>query len=180
MNPLPSNSERHAQPGPAPSGIIRTTGVVATGQPRAWGRTMARPTSSNVAGLIGGMGGAFAGLAGFQWLAHDGSGGSVLVALLAGAVLGAVLTVIITAAKFAVTPAKFAREMPVGAPMEAEFGAERIAVRIGDYQRSAELGARTAMALRDDLLVISTGDKKAPVVVPRQLVPPQVVERYLK
>lgn len=161
---------------------MKTSGVVGEGRPRAWGRMMARPGALDAVGPIGGLGGACAGLAGYQWLAHDGSAASVLLALAVGATVGAVLFVVIVGLKYAVLPSNYARQMPVGSPMSGEFGPQSISVAIGNYRHHAELGPKTRIAMRDEVMVVVPGGEKraGAFIVPRELVPSDLAARYLR
>ncbi|OBJ69815.1 hypothetical protein [Mycobacterium sp. 1274756.6] len=163
-----------------------TTGVVAAGQPQAWGRALARPTGATLAQHAISVFGLGAGLAVARWLVGGDSGGAALAAggrfFVAWLVLGTVVLALVAAIKWVATPASFARKMPVGSAMTARLGSESIGVQIGDYRHQAELGPKSRIAMRDGVMVVVAGTEKKPTVfvVPRELVPPQLAEHYLR
>ena len=174
------------QPPPPSPGVLRTSGAAEPDLGRRLGDLdfRAHQPLTRIAGTAaaGGVGWFVFRLVGPS-SSHTGFGEKLGDAALAGvlvALIVAVLTAVVVAVKFATTRTKYARLIPAGAPMSAEFTAQGFGVQAGDYREQAALDTVAVARHYDDGLAVFVRDGKRTraIVVPAALLPPQIAEEY--
>ncbi|MCA4755686.1 MAG: hypothetical protein WBB05_02775 [Mycolicibacterium fortuitum] len=73
------------------------------------------------------------------------------------------------------TPTRFRQLVPPGAPIAAEFGPQHISLRLGGHRQSVDLGAIEHIWYADQVFHVAVRSLGAGLVIPEQLVPPEVV-----
>ncbi|MGW4099028.1 hypothetical protein [Mycobacterium sp. NPDC004974] len=71
-------------------------------------------------------------------------------------------------------PTRFRRLIPPGTPIEAEFGPQRIGLRLGGYLQTLELGSIKRIRHADCAFHVSVRGVAAGLIIAEQLVPAQV------
>lgn len=186
--PPPGMSPGPAGDAPGHPGVVRTTGTVREGQPRRWGSLHFKSVFSP-AWVLESVVSAGAIWAGFRFVGphyHSPTIGDRFIAAGQGfigvAILAGIVMALVAAVQVVTTPAKFARTIPVGAPMAAEFGPDAVSVSIGGYSRRADLAKVSAVRMHDDAMVVfakGAARWRAVTLIPRELVPPQIADDYL-
>ncbi len=170
----------------SPTGVIRTSGVADPGLGQRLGELefkASQPVQRVLEGAV------FVGVAWFvvrmvgpNFSGSTSFGGRVVGALVAGVLLAVIVGVllgIVMTIRFFSLRSKYTKLVPAGAPMSGEFGPTGFSVQAGGYRSVVDLAAITAVQLSDAALIAATkipGSKKRAkaIVVPRNLVPPQI------
>ncbi|WP_066901517.1 hypothetical protein [Mycolicibacterium houstonense] len=76
-------------------------------------------------------------------------------------------------------PTRYRRLIPPGAPIEAEFGPQRIGLRLGGYLQTLDLVSVKRIRHADSAFHVRSQGAARPLVIPEQLVPPEVASGLL-
>ncbi|MGV0813667.1 hypothetical protein ABQF34_17015 [Mycolicibacterium boenickei] len=169
-------SHPHAQPampnrpqGPGPDGVIRTAAIADAGLADQLATAVRRSTAMRTALVLAVVMPLIA--IGFFALEDGGlTGASVLPA---GGVLVAGVGVIVYFMFFGI-PMKFRQLVPPGAPISAEFGPRQIGVRLGGHMQTLDIDSIKRIRHADHAFYVTARGFEQGLIIPEQLVPPQV------
>lgn len=158
-----------AAQGSAPDGVIRTAGIADAGLAGQLATAVRRSTAMRTALALAIVMPLLA--VGLFSLEDGGLTGASL--LPAGGVLVAGVGVIGYFMIFGL-PMKFRQLVPAGAPISAEFGPRQIGVRLGGHLQTVELGSIKRIRHADHAFHLTMRGFTPGLIIPEQLVPPQV------
>lgn len=169
----PSSPQR-AAPGATqsagPDGVTRTADVADAGLAGQLGAAVRRSTGTRIALALAVLIPLV--MICYSYVEDDGELTASSVLSAAGVLVAAVGAVAYVAC--VATPMKFRQLVPPGAPIAAEFGPQQIGVRLGGHLQILKWGAVDRIWCADHVFHISARGPATGLIIPEQLVPPQV------
>ncbi|MCV7066441.1 hypothetical protein H7H51_13170 [Mycolicibacterium farcinogenes] len=160
--------------GPGPDGVIRTAAVADAGLADRLSTAVRRGTAVRTALILA----VVMPLLGVGLFALEDGGLMVESVLPAAGVMVASVGVIVYFMFFGI-PMKFRQLVPPGAPISAEFGPQQVGVRLGGHLQTLDLGSIKRIRHADGAFHVTARGFTQGLVIPEQLVPPEVASGLL-
>ncbi|OLP01778.1 hypothetical protein BVU76_13780 [Mycolicibacterium porcinum] len=161
-------------PGPGPDGVIRTAAIADAGLADRLSTAVRRSTALRTALVLA----VVMPLLAIGLFALEDGGLTAESVLPAGGMMLAGVGVIGYFMLFGI-PMKFRQLVPPGAPISAEFGPHQIGVRLGGHLQTLDLDSIKRIRHADGAFHVTARGFTQGLIIPEQLVPPQVASGLL-